>query len=686
MKFSARSRVVMQRTQSECGLACLVMVAQRLGIETELFRLRQEQEVGSQGLSMADLLKVASSLGVVGRALKLDLGDLSAVKLPAILHFDMNHYVVLESLKRRKCVILDPGSGKRIYTLEELGRRFTGVILELWTQSVDRETRQNTKPLSILKSVEGIPSVKKFLAKILIVSVLIQIGSLFVPLYISILGFDFGDDTTTILVISALFVVGLIIRALLILVRFQENSNFSKSLSSNIESRILYHLVRLPLFYFKKRSMSHLIAPFDAISKLRVWYTEEFVTLISDLFLVVLASMFLAFVFPSVLAVTAVSVTLYLTVVFILREWYVSSRSSQTETANNVSSYLQTTLRRIMVIKAHGMEERVVSDWHPRYIEASEAVERKGRILSIVDSCRSLFFGVDQLLTVTLGYFAIRSGELTATSFLPVLVVKQLLLNALGKVGPQTLDIFDFPSHVDVLSDVFLHEPEYDGAIERGLIPRSKESIVIRNIEVCPSSLEHDVLRCQPTTLELKGVIRIVGHDATARSMFLRTIAGYENPARGDVFIGEQPATKLDVRYYRTVVTYVSSEMDIIEASVKANIVLGAEEDQFRLNEVIRMVGLAEKVESLPFGFDTPIAGVTGLITADDMVRIALARGIYRRPRVIVMDGLMTGWEAATVASVVAKVAGDGIAIVLDFIQPLGLECEMEVALLEALK
>ena len=123
--------VIVQTEATECGLASLAMVANWLGLRTDLPSLRLRFALSRKGANFESLVRVATALGLDSRPLKLDMHNLPELQLPCILHWDMNHFVVLKSVSARRIVIHDPAVGVRVFTPEEFAPHFTGIAMEL---------------------------------------------------------------------------------------------------------------------------------------------------------------------------------------------------------------------------------------------------------------------------------------------------------------------------------------------------------------------------------------------------------------------------------------------------------------------------------------------------------------------------------------------------------------------------
>ena len=127
-----KTPVILQSEAAECGIACLAMICGYYGLDIDLFNFRQRYGSPSQGVTLMSLSKTAEHAGLKSRALSLDLDEIRQLKLPCVLHWGMNHYVVLTKVRKSSFVVHDPALGKRIIGNQKMSNYFTGIALELW--------------------------------------------------------------------------------------------------------------------------------------------------------------------------------------------------------------------------------------------------------------------------------------------------------------------------------------------------------------------------------------------------------------------------------------------------------------------------------------------------------------------------------------------------------------------------
>ena len=173
---------ILQSESSECGLASLAMAANHHGHKITLRDLRQRYPLSLKGANLSRLMSVAGQLGFQCRPLRLDLEELSQLKTPCILHWDLNHFVVLAKVGKKKITILDPAFGKRELSYAEVSDHFTGVALEL-TPTAEFKPQKAAPSISFRQLTGRVTGLWRSLALILALSVALQVFVILAPFF-----------------------------------------------------------------------------------------------------------------------------------------------------------------------------------------------------------------------------------------------------------------------------------------------------------------------------------------------------------------------------------------------------------------------------------------------------------------------------------------------------------------------
>jgi ATP-binding cassette subfamily B protein RaxB len=184
LEFSGKKRVplILQAEMAECGLACLAMIASFHGHKLDMAALRKRYSADLKGMNLQQLIGLSDSIGLASRALKCPIEDVGKLALPCVLHWDMNHFVVLTGVAKSGVSINDPGLGKRKLTLQEFTEHFTGIALELTpTKGFEKQDERQQMRLSQLWS--KMTGLGKTLSSLFVLSILLQVFALVTPYY-----------------------------------------------------------------------------------------------------------------------------------------------------------------------------------------------------------------------------------------------------------------------------------------------------------------------------------------------------------------------------------------------------------------------------------------------------------------------------------------------------------------------
>ena len=322
LNFGGRRRmpVIQQTEAAECGLACLAMVAGFYGFDTDLNSLRQRFSISSHGVTLQSLMDIAARMFLSSRALQTDSESIDQLQHPCILHWDMNHFVVLKEIKRRSIIIHDPAVGERHLDQDEFDRHLTGIVLEL-TPTSEFKAGEDKQRLKIGHFWSRIVGLKRSFVQILLLSLLLQVFAVIGPLYMQTVVDDviLRNDSNLLLVLALGF-------GLLLLIQIGTNTlreffilHVSSRLGMQMAANLFRHLIRLPMDYFSKRHMGDTVSRFSSLSTVRDLLTTGVVAAIVDgvMAIVTLVVMFyydvqLAFIVLGVVALYfAVRLALY---------------------------------------------------------------------------------------------------------------------------------------------------------------------------------------------------------------------------------------------------------------------------------------------------------------------------------------------------------------------------------------
>nr|WP_229504902.1 cysteine peptidase family C39 domain-containing protein [Massilia mucilaginosa] len=250
-------KTILQTESSECGLACLAMVASHFGSHIDLADLRRRFSISLKGASLAQLMRHAGSMHLAARPLRLALEELGALKCPCILHWDLNHFVVLKKIKRSlrgiiTVVILDPAVGERILTMTEVSDHFTGIALEL-LPTAQFEQQDATRKMSIKQLTGPVVGLRRALLQVFALALALEVFALVSPLFNQYVIDEVivSGDHQLLQILVVGFALLLITQTLIGVARSMVLMRWSIDVGLQWSARVFSHLISLPAVFFE---------------------------------------------------------------------------------------------------------------------------------------------------------------------------------------------------------------------------------------------------------------------------------------------------------------------------------------------------------------------------------------------------------------------------------------------------
>ena len=244
--------IILQSERAECGLACLGMVLGYYGHQTTLNELRSKFHLSSNGMTMENIVDVAAESGLNTRPLKVEMEHLKDVRTPCILHWNMNHFVVLKKVSKNQFTVHDPSSGAKKYSYDEVSKHFTGIVLEL-RQSNSFTPKAKPPAFKLNQLWQNIVGLKRNIGKILALSIFIQLFALAVPYYLQAV-IDKAiptSDHTLLIVLAVAFLILLVFQQVTQMSRVYVITHLSSVFSSQVGASLFKHLIHLPAISIK---------------------------------------------------------------------------------------------------------------------------------------------------------------------------------------------------------------------------------------------------------------------------------------------------------------------------------------------------------------------------------------------------------------------------------------------------
>ena len=640
--FGSRGRlpVIRQTEAAECGLACLAMISSYHGHRIDLNTLRRRHPVSLKGVTLRALIQVASQMDLACRSLRFELGQLRQLHLPAIVHWDMNHFLVLRSVTRRGIVVHDPASGERFFPIAEASKHLSGVALELSPSEgfLPKDERARLPFSTFWTQLRGSTHA---LVQILILSVVLEAFVIASPFYLQLTIDEViarGDADLLIVLalgfglLTAIKVASSAIRSLVLLI-------VQNVLHFQIGDRLFRHLVRLPIAYFEKRHIGDILSRFTSIEPIRSALAEGMIAATID-GLMAVATLAMIFVYSTQLALVVLAAfVLYAAVRLGLYRLLRNRSLAAIEAKAHENSTFIETMRAVQSLKIFNRESDRETQWLNRYADVVNANVRLGRTRIAFTTINDALFGLENVVTIYLAARLALSNSLTIGMIFAFMSYKQHFIEKAVQLVEKALDFRILELHLDRLADIAL------SPLERGhdqLLDYTRQiegRIELRNVSFHYADTEPFVLENISFIIEPGEFVTIMGPSGGGKTTLIKIMLGLLEPTRGEVLIDCIPLSTMGPRAYREYVGAVMQEDQLLSGSIADNICFfDPSFDQERMIQCAHLAGIHEEIMNMPMTYNSLIGDMGSSLSGGQKQRVMLARALYRQPRILFLD------------------------------------------------
>ncbi|MDP1602225.1 MAG: peptidase domain-containing ABC transporter [Legionella sp.] len=652
-KKRAKLPLILQDEMAECGHACIAMISNSLGHDIDLYTIRKIDKPSNRGVTLLAISRLFEKLGFQTRALRVPINEISHIKCPAILHWNMNHFVVLKQVKKNYIVIHDPAVGLRKCSMEEVSKSFTGIVLEVEKASDFEEIKSN-KALTLFDLVKSITGVNKFIILLILLSLSIEVLSLLSPLFMQFVTDDVigASDSNNLYIIASGFILVVLLQCFIEYIRGNMVIYVSTNLTEQFSSNVVKHILKLPLEFFEKRHKGDIQSKFQSIDQIQKKISTDFINTVLDGLMIIinLAVMLVYSQLLSFLVVVALSLfwaLRYSSYHFLKKQ----TESSIYQHARATSVFLET-LQGIIPIKAFLKERVRFNTWRNSYINALNADIKVARVNVLYTMANQLLFHIEHIVVVCIGASLVLANKFSIGMLIAFLSYRLLLVN---KASSFIHNIFDYKLisiQLNRLSDILFQQPEIM-ASGYGNGDAMKGNLSLQNI--CFKYNSNDAYILNNINLEIRAgeKVAIVGPSGCGKSTFLKVVMGLLNKSHGEIFIDGIRLEDFGLKNYRELTASVMQEDSLLSGSIIDNITFFDEEiNMERLYRVAVLTCIHDSISKLPMGYETLVGDMGSTLSGGQKQRILLARALYKEPKILFLDEATSHLDMANEKSI----------------------------------
>ena len=640
-------RPILQSEAAECGLTCLAMLANAHGLRIDLAELRQRFSISLKGADLAQLMRHAQALNFATRPLRLELDEMNQLQLPCMLHWNLNHFVVLTKVGRDKLTILDPALGKRELAFAEVSKHFTGVALEL-TPTHEFKPADLRRKVRLRDLVGKIFGLKRALINILLMAVGLEAVALVTPLVTQWVvdgALVTGDKDLLLLTVLGGGVL-MVVQFLLSMARGWIGLRMNQQLSIQFSANLFSHLLKLPLGFFEKRHVGDITSRFGSLQAIRAVLTQGTVSAALDGAMAVITLAMMVLYSGKLAIVVVVALSLYLLLRWASFSAFRAANEEKIVLSAKENSYFLETIRAVQPLKLFGRTPERLARWQNLMVDVQNRDLTTQKMDLWFGSANTLIFGVEGMLILYLGGTAVLAQQMTLGMLLAFMAYKAQFAGRATSLINLIMQVKMLGLHAERLADIALEPPERESVMETD-ISRIAPKIELRNVSFRYGEGEPWVLKDCSLAIEAGDHIAICGPSGCGKSTLLKLVLGLLEPNEGEIRIGGVSLKQLGPTQYRAPIGTVMQNDVLMAGSLSENIAcFDPQLDHARVEAVARLAQIHEEIAVMPMGYQTLVGDMGSTLSGGQKQRVLLARALYKQPKILALDEATSSLDA----------------------------------------
>ncbi|HEY4592793.1 MAG TPA: NHLP family bacteriocin export ABC transporter peptidase/permease/ATPase subunit [Thermoanaerobaculia bacterium] len=650
-----RSPTVLQMEAVECGAAALAIVLAHYGRWVPLEELRVACGVSRDGSKASNMVKAARNYGLVAKGFKKEPQALRSLKLPAILHWNFNHFLVLDGFRKGRVFLNDPATGPREVTEQELDEAFTGVVMTF--EPGPDFARKGDPPQLIPALRRRLAGSRAALAFVLLAGLALAIPSLVVPafskVFVDSVLLESRRDWLPPLLLG-LGIAGLLM-GLLTWIQQVYLLRLETRMAVGSSSRFLWHVLRLPTEFFSQRyagDISSRVAINDRVAQL---LSRDLATNALGAVMIVFFAAVL-FQYDAVLTLVGIAVvSLNVAALRFVSRKRVDGNRRLVQDQGKLLGTAIGGLQTIETLKATGGESDLFARWAGFQAKVVNGQQELERYTQLLDTVPPLLSALNTALILGIGGLRVIDGRLS----LGGLVAFQLLMaafiapvNRLVSLGGK-LQMAE--GDMNRLDDVLRYRLDSTAGRGSGELPSAGEPVrldgflELRDVSFGYSRLDPPLIEGFSLILKPGSRVALVGGSGSGKSTLSRLVTGLYEPWSGEILLDGKPRAEIPPAVLTGSLAAVDQNVFLFEGTVRENLTLW--DATIPLPEVVAAAKDAcihEDVAARPGGYDSPVEEGGANWSGGQRQRLEIARALVGRPSIVVLDEATSALDPVT--------------------------------------
>lgn len=629
-----------QMERSECGICCLKMLVKYYKSSVSFYELQERLSVGRDGISMYNLAATAESIGFKCKAVKLTVDGMNSIPFPVILHWEKNHYVILECIKKDTYFIVDPAKGKIRLTSAEVEKGFGGYALfcdpceELWKVKKRSKVEVWNQYTYLLKQN------RKLILSVLLISGCLQVFTMGLPIITKFIMDALNENNVQIfsmLGMATFFVI--LFQSCFGYLRTKALIKLKNTLDLQMMSRFIQHFLSLPYKFFQLRTFGDLIFRANSNVHIREVLSSTVVTSLFDSLLIA-AMLFFAAYFSLTMGISILLLILLSIAIIMLFNPKLKQLSRETVMAQTtVQGTMSEMIYHIAAIKTTGTEEKTFENWSNHFMEYIQKYKTRDSIMNWLDTLSTGIQTIAPFIILWIGVMEFLNQRLTIGTLVAIFTMAGSLFLLVDNLVRSVSQLILLKVYLMRASDILHAKPEQDRSKQLKRLHKLFGGIELRNVTFKYSEFSEPSMKNISMSIAPGQKVAIVGPSGSGKSTLARLMIGLHQPNEGTIFIDGISLHEMDLSLLRKQIGVVSQETTIFNKTIFENVAIYHENaTEKEVVKACERAGIHNEIMAMPMHYFTPVSEGGTDISGGQRQRIAIARALLREPQILLFD------------------------------------------------
>lgn len=667
--LARRVPMILQSEAPECGIACVAMIASYHGFRTDLTAMRMRLAPSMKGVTLKHISAIADTMKLAARGVKVPLEALAQLKLPAILHWDMNHFVVLTKAAGDRITVNDPARGRRVLSLKEASDHYTGVAMELTpaTGFAERDEREKISAWQLVRTATGL---RPAIVQVLMLSLVLEILAIASPFFLQIVvdRVVVGRDRDLLAVLGIGFALLAVMIAVITALRAWLGVYISTRLNLQLLDTLFARLLRLPLAWFEKRHIGDIVSRFRSVDTIQRTLSLTFLETVMDGVMVLVTLSVMLWYSDTLTIVVVVAALAYGALRWAMYGPQRRATDERIVHEAKAATHFIETLRGMMAIKLNLRETERRAAYLNHVVDQTNADVRVQNLALLQRAGNVLIFGLENVLVIWLGAQAVLEGQLSVGMLFAFLLFKLLFITRVNNLVDKTIEFRMLDLHADRVADIALAATESAGelpAVARADAPAGAFVLDARDLGFA-YGIEGFVFRGMDFNARPGETVAIVGPSGSGKTTLVKVLAGLLDRTEGSLTAAGRDIRDWDKAAYRSRIGVVMQDDHLFVGTIEDNIsFFDPQHDPERVRACARLAMIDEDIVGMPMGYNTIVGSLGVALSGGQRSRVLLARALYRQPQILFLDETFDQLDLARERAITDGLRKTGIGLVI---------------------